>query len=251
MKACPGINVSEDSFVRVWESLRPGNDNLAKDVLLAAGIARGDTGAIRWLQQQIQGALAQMRKIPQHLFADIESNVLELIAVGSASRSAQIHKYAARGALAGWVQVVVARTAREVATRAGQWSDLEVDEAILSELAMSEPSPEVAALRNRFSGFLGPALASATARLSARERTLLKLHYIQGVGLEDIGRAYQVHRATVSRWLLSARQSFADFTRDELSSRANVQRSEVDSLVRALHSQLDISLRRAMDQSIE
>jgi RNA polymerase sigma-70 factor (ECF subfamily) len=76
---------------------------------------------------------------------------------------------------------------------------------------------------------------------------LLSLHYLQGVGLEELARAWRVHRATVSRWLVAAREAFLGRTRDELVTRAGIDRLEVDSLVRALQSQLEVSLRRLLD----
>lgn len=76
---------------------------------------------------------------------------------------------------------------------------------------------------------------------------MLSLHYLQGVGLEELARAWRVHRATVSRWLVAAREAFLGRTRDELVTRAGIDRLEVDSLVRALQSQLEVSLRRLLD----
>ena len=40
--------------------------------------------------------------------------------------------------------------------------------------------------------------------LSAQERTVLRLHVLDGLGTDEIGALYKVHRTTVARWQAQA-----------------------------------------------
>jgi RNA polymerase sigma-70 factor (ECF subfamily) len=249
--AFPSVRVSEAEFSRAWNTRaakRPIEARLAADVLVAAGIEAGDEAALRWLRAQIHRAAQSLAShVPNQLLADVESRVLELVAVATPERPARIRDYGAHGPLVGWLQVIVARTGRDLAKRSAPSADPSLAEVVLNELEGGHQGLETAVLRARLASDLSDALKAAATRLGSRERALLTLHYLRGVGLDEIGRAYQVHRATVSRWLVLAREAFLVNTRDELATRAKVGRVEVDSLVRALQGQLDISLRRVLE----
>ncbi len=104
---------------------------------------------------------------------------------------------------------------------------------MLEDLEQPSNPAELEALKSRFKGVLGPAMRAAGSRLDGRARELIALHYVDGVSLDDLARAYQVHRATIARWLSQARDGFLEGMRNELSTRVNVPRLEVDSLVSA------------------
>lgn len=249
--AFPGVRVSEAAFAGAWAARAPTSEARSGDVLLAVGIEAGDPEALRWLTLCVRhGLQALQRAPPPHPRDDVESRVLELIAVGGPNRAPRIRTWAALGPLAGWVHVVVARTAAQLAHQQHRTEAGDFEVLMLGELEQAgPPGQELEALRGRLRPHLGPALHVAIAKLPPRDRALLSLHYLRGVGLEELGRAWQVHRATVSRWLVAARQAFLEGTRDELAARAQIDRLEVDSLVRALQSQLEPSLKRLLDES--
>jgi RNA polymerase sigma-70 factor (ECF subfamily) len=86
------------------------------------------------------------------------------------------------------------------------------------------------------------AFREAMARLTPRERALLRLHYLQGVGLERLAQTYGCHRATVVRWLASARDAVFAHTRDRLAAELRLSSPELESLLREAREQLTISL---------
>ncbi|WP_395812894.1 sigma factor-like helix-turn-helix DNA-binding protein [Archangium minus] len=61
-------------------------------------------------------------------------------------------------------------------------------------------------------------LAEALAALPSRERTVLRLHLVEGLSLERIGTVYRTHKSTVSRWLARAREEVLAGTRSRLAS---------------------------------
>ncbi len=246
--AHPGVELSLEAFEAAWRKRGAPDPARAADVFVAAAIEEGNEQALRWLGQRVHQAVAALgSRVPQHLHADVESEVLSLVAVAAPDRPARVADYAARGPFLGWLQVVVSRAALGRAQAASpRLADEELERAVLDDLQQPAQAPELVALRSRFQGVLGPSLRAAAGRLDARARSLISMHYLDSVSLEEIARAYQVHRATAARWLADARESFLEATRDELAKRAKLSRLEVDSVVRVLQSQVDVSLRRVM-----
>lgn len=50
------------------------------------------------------------------------------------------------------------------------------------------------------------AIEDAAAELAPRDRALLRLHLVERASIDDIAALYRVHRATVARWIQSARE---------------------------------------------
>jgi RNA polymerase sigma-70 factor (ECF subfamily) len=86
------------------------------------------------------------------------------------------------------------------------------------------------------------ALAQSLAALGPREKNLLAQHYLDGLGLGELGALYGTHRVTVARWLDAIRQRLLDQTRQAIVERARVSRPECDSIIRFMQSQIDLTL---------
>jgi RNA polymerase sigma-70 factor (ECF subfamily) len=82
--------------------------------------------------------------------------------------------------------------------------------------------------------------------LSPEQRNVLRLHLLDGLNIDQIGLIHQVHRATVARWLARARETVRDDTRRRLAAKIAVDGPELESIVTALHSQLDVSVQRIL-----
>src|SRR5205823_4578126 len=82
----------------------------------------------------------------------------------------------------------------------------------------------------------------AFASLTAQQRNVLRLHHVEGLALSDIAPMYRTHKSTLSRWLADARAELLKRTRDDLRQRLGVPRLELDSLMRAVKSQIDLSI---------
>jgi RNA polymerase sigma-70 factor, ECF subfamily len=245
VRELPGVRIDLAAFERAWASRAVSRDidpKLALDVLLAAGIEAGDGASLRWLQAQVARAAGALRDEAQRS-TDVESRVLELVAVGQPERPARITEYAALGPLAAWVNVIVVRTARDLAARSPSSVARDLAEFAIAEIQTST-SAELAPLKARLADDLGFAIRSAGGKLDQRSRTLLTLYYLEGVGLEGLARAWNVHRATISRWLATAREAFLADVRREFAVRAGVGSGEVDTLIRFVRSQLEVSVSR-------
>jgi RNA polymerase sigma-70 factor, ECF subfamily len=91
------------------------------------------------------------------------------------------------------------------------------------------------------------ALQESLATLTTREKTLLRLHFLDGMNIDELGVVFRVHRATVARWLVAVRTRVLDKVREKLSLELGSSPSEAQSLVRLLRSEVQVSIRRILD----
>ena len=107
-----------------------------------------------------------------------------------------------------------------------------------SAAVAARPAPE----HERFQLHFRQAFAQAVRTLEARERALLRLHFVEGDTLERLGLVYGVHRSTVTRWVAVARATALSRTRKALAEALEATPSEITSLLRAAGSGLDASI---------
>jgi RNA polymerase sigma-70 factor (ECF subfamily) len=139
--------------------------------------------------------------------------------------------------------VVAVRVALDMKRAAGH--DRSADADRMAQMVVDVAlDPEMRLFRERHQGPFQQALGEALSSLSARERNLLRLHFAEGVTLEQLATSYQVHRATVARWLATARQAVMERVAGRLGESMGMSAGEVESVVRLLASQIDISLSR-------
>jgi RNA polymerase sigma-70 factor (ECF subfamily) len=91
------------------------------------------------------------------------------------------------------------------------------------------------------------AFRAALASLEARERTLLRMQVVDGLSLERIGVIYAVNKSTVSRWLTRAQEQLMDETKSRLRAELALSGGELESLVRAMRSGIELSVAALME----
>ena len=79
---------------------------------------------------------------------------------------------------------------------------------------------------------------------------MLRLRLLDGLNIDQIGGIYGVHRATVARWIASAREQVLAGTRRELENMLDISDSEFDSLVKLVQSRIDLSISQFL-QTVE
>lgn len=88
------------------------------------------------------------------------------------------------------------------------------------------------------------AFRQALAELTPRERSLLRLNLVDGISIDALAPMYAVSRATVARWLASARHALQSRTVAALSRHTQLAGADLDGLMASLESGFDLSLRR-------
>ena len=108
--------------------------------------------------------------------------------------------------------------------------------------------PELDYLKLRYRSEFERAFRAALALLSTRDRLMLKLHSVDGLSIDKIAAAYQLHRSNVARRLARIRRLLREHTMAELQQRLGASAREVESLLALVRSQMWVSLRGALQQ---
>lgn len=236
VRHCERIFGSETSAVTLEEAARH-----AADVYLCCACIDGNAAALQVFDRECspvaRAAVARIHHNPDFVQETVQE-LWDKLLVGPRPKALE---YSGRGPLQAWVRVAAARMAldrcraqRVVATRRADLGD---------ELASEALSPELSLTRARHGDAFREALRRALAALSKQDRNVLRMHVLGRCSIDQIGRAYQVHRATAARWLEHARTRIYDHTRRELSvQNTRLTESEFKSLARAIGSELDLSL---------
>ena len=221
------------------------------DLGLAWACLAGDAAAQRVLDRLVraeaQRVIAELRK-PAHLADEVQQELAQKLLVGDQPKLAQ---YAGKSALGRWLGVAAMRTAHNL-TR-GARPERPINDADADAIA-AFVDPELAVIKNRYRADVERAMRAAFDALdSARDRNLLRLYYIDRVGLDRLGQMYGVHASTVSRWLATLRETVITETHQRLAEALGMrgQFGDVESLVRVLRSELDLTLSRILASPID
>jgi RNA polymerase sigma-70 factor (ECF subfamily) len=173
--------------------------------------------------------------------AEFRQRVYQRILVSDGEAPPRIAGYRGTGALKAWVRMVASRIAIDDRRRPEPHRE-DIDEALLG----GEADGELAVLRDRYGAWFRTAFRTAVQALDAEDRALLRLRYLHGLSVTEIARMRGVHRVTMSRSLTALRQQVLDAIADGIGRESGVPPAEVASVLRLVHSRLDVSL-SAMD----
>lgn len=252
--AWPEIHLPAEVFLvfvgqRVTPDLASASDLamlVAKDLYLLCAYLQGDERAVAAMQDRYLASVAETLRRMQVAEPRVQDILQGLHLRMLASHRGECATYNGRGALQGWLRVIAIRHAHaleehDITERADE--DIET-----AGTAWAEQDAEIAYLKTRYRAELGAALTEAMSGLTSRQRNLLRYYLMEGLNIEQIGALYQVHRATVARWIAAARQQLLDDARRILRDRLQLSDAEFESLVRMVRSQLDVSVRSLLDE---
>jgi RNA polymerase sigma-70 factor (ECF subfamily) len=219
----------------------------ADDLYLACACAGGDSRAIALLEQtyasEIRSVLSRVRH--GHLLRDDFRQILRRkLFVGIEDKPAAIVRYGGQGALRAWIRVTALRTALNAARDANGESPTASED--LFDFETSPEDPELDHLKRTYRDAFREAFEQTLQQLPARERNLLRQSVLHGLSVREIARLYDVHHATVARWIAGARQHLLLGTRTVLERRLGVNSTELDSIMGLIESRLDVSVSRAL-----
>ena len=147
--------------------------------------------------------------------------------------------FTGRGALDAWMRAAAVRTALSLKRGNGALAS-----PSRAEQFPAGTDPELRFVKEKYRAECARAFQAALAALEPRQRTVLRLHHLEGMSLDALGRVYQVHRATAARWLADARDLLHETTRRELAKLlGGASKATVDSLLGLMQSQLPVNLK--------
>jgi RNA polymerase sigma-70 factor (ECF subfamily) len=253
--AWPGVCLEPERFARALVQ-RVGAGAVAEaigalrvtDLYLACGCAEGDPAALAAFESHCGPAIERAvtaARVPPADRADVGQIVRRrLLVAPSPDEPPRIVTFSGRGSLGSWVRVVATREAARLLSRTLREPLAEDYE--LDGLLAHDDDPELAYLKRRYSADLKRAFAAAVKALEPRERLVLRQHTIDGLGIDQLAAAHQVHRSTAARWIEAARASVLAATQRDLLQHLRITHTELASIVRLIASQLDLSLPRLL-----
>jgi RNA polymerase sigma-70 factor (ECF subfamily) len=228
--------------------LAASGDSACADLFLCCACARGDRHGMSAFQEEAlpvaRAAIANVRRDAEF----VQETLQELWSKLLFGPNPRVAKFEARGPLQAWVRVTATRVALDRCRRLG------VAASKLTELSdrFASPAPSVERLlsRARYSEAFQSALSEAVAALPPRDRNALRMHVSGRCSIDEIGRAYGVHRATAARWLERARVAISNGVRAGLGRRdLRLTDSEFRSLAGVVASGLELRLTESQLQS--
>jgi RNA polymerase sigma-70 factor (ECF subfamily) len=223
----------------------------AADLYLACACAAGDPAAIAVFERElVPVARAAARRVAasDEAVAEVVQLARErlLVPVRATTAAPRIADYSGQGPLAGWVRIATVRIALNRA-RGERRRSLVDDDALarVIDAAGAAGDDRWRALA-RYGEAFSDALRAAFAALDPRERNLLRMHHLHGLTVDELAPAQGVHRATVARWIARARAQLLEETRAGLRVRLGAAEATVDSIIRELADDLEISVARLL-----
>ena len=208
---------------------------LSGDIALAAALARGDATALATFEgsivPDIRGALVRLGRDHDFVEEALQRMRMKLF-VGDAPR---IAAYRGQGRLAAWTQIVAIREALMMIRATAR--ELPGDDELL-RLGVTEPL--FARSSRTYKDAFAAAFKRALAELPERDRTFLRLCFVEGLGTEALAQLFRVHRVTAFRWLRDARESLLSATRTHFLASVEIPPSQLSSLMRSLAGSLSV-----------
>ncbi|MGZ6133850.1 MAG: sigma-70 family RNA polymerase sigma factor [Myxococcaceae bacterium] len=213
------------------------------DLYLAFGCAERDDAAVRALDKVLNTVAGAIRSVDAspNFVDEILQRLRTRVLVSEEGRSPRILDYAGRGSLENWLRAGALRLALN-ARRDARRGPEPLPEVSLWEPVAPTVDRTLEILRGKYAAEFGRALREAFASLDAQEKNVLRLHFQEGLSLNQIGAMYQVNKSTISRRMARARDLLLERTRSRLVDTLSLPPSELQSLLEELGPRLDLSL---------
>lgn len=249
LQALPGVSVDLDAFAAVLrqradESGGPEAVNGA-DLLLAFAALKADPVATRELDRRLVRAVrVAISRFDGLAVEEIEQQVRHRVLVGDGPGGPRLAKYTGRGAIIAWLKAVATSLAIDETRRLHPERHGSEDELVAT--ASTDAGPELRLLNAQQKHHFNAAFREALAVLTPQERTVMRMRFVDDLPIEDIGKAFAVHRTTAMRWLEKAQEQVMAATRKVLGKRLGIPSREIDSLLRALQPSINERISRLL-----
>lgn len=216
----------------------------AADLYLALGCAQGQSSAIAHFEREHVSNVhlyVQRSGLAPSMIGELRQCVRMKLLLGTAPA---IGRYRGVGALGAWVRVTAVRLAVDLAAGANDKGQAASD--ILDLCASTDPNPELQAVKTLYRDRFRSTLQASFVRLGAREKALLRMHFLEELSLDRLAAIYQVHRSTIARWLVAIRNEVLADLRREFGLKGGASSAELRSLIGMLRSEVQVSARRVL-----
>jgi RNA polymerase sigma-70 factor, ECF subfamily len=245
MRAWPGVSLSFEAFADRFEQIEASevldDSHHGSELFLAFACAYGDAVALDFFERETREAarmaILHVKSDPEFVRETLQ-HLWDKLLCGP---DARVGKYAARGPLQAWVRAVATRLALDRCRALGLATDQQQE--LTDAAGAPEPRADGLLVRARYGAPFQRAIEESIRALPLRERNALRMYYCGRCTIDQIGRAYQVHRATAARWVQLGLEELRQGMRRALARHdVRLTESEFFSVAREVQSQLDMRL---------
>lgn len=219
----------------------------ADDLYLLCAYLSGAPGASTTFESEfftrVARALKRSRATDDEI-AEIQQILRERLLNDRRSTPARSH-YAGTGSLGSWLCISAVRELWRMRQRSHREA---LDEHTLEQLPAHDEDQELAYLKALYRREFKEAFSEALDSLTPKERNVLRYNVLKGLNITEIGAIYRVHRATIARWIARARDQLKAETHAALTRKVELRGRDLESVLRLIESQLDVSLRRRLGE---
>lgn len=217
-----------------------------QDLYLCCACAAGVPAALEQFERELFGDLARALRNLERT-GDLPNEVLQVVReklfVDGPGGPPRIEAYSGRGSLARWLRVMATREALMLLRR------VRPEASLADAVELHADDVDRVLLRREYQPVFEQAFADALASLTSKQRNLLHYSLVRGLNIDQVAAIYRVHRTTAFRWIRDARETLAARTRAAFRDRVAAPDDELDSLLRLVESQLEISVERLLAES--
>ncbi len=216
----------------------------AAELYLACAVCRHDRAALAAFEEHF------MARVPDYLLrlragADVVDEVVQrlrerLVMPGADGAAPKIAEYSGKGALGGWLRVTAVRTALNHLRSVGPKTT-----ALGDEIALAG-DPELAYVKEHARELFVDAFRRVLDGLEPSDRTILRLHYIDGLTMDQLAKLYKTPRSTIARRVAEARQAILASTEALLREEKRLTPSAVASVLRQAGSRIEVTIGRLL-----
>jgi len=244
-QAWTGLRLDADRFASRAVAIGITEPDLAarsEEIYLAFACAEGDAEAHRLFEErflsEVPGYVARFRLAP-HLLDEVRQRVRVKQLCGERPG---IGRYRGSGPLGAWVRATAVRVALDVVAQAGQPLAADLDQNVGDVWKAFDGSPEAQLLKETCREKLTAVLRDSLVALEPRDKTLLRLHVIDGLSIDVIGRIYRIHRATVARRLAAIRARVFSDLRGRAALAWDATSADLRSMMRIMGDEIRLSI---------
>ncbi|WP_343213426.1 sigma-70 family RNA polymerase sigma factor [Archangium violaceum] len=214
------------------------------ELYLACACLRGAPAAIELFDRNYLAKLPGLLrgpKQPEAMIDDICQLARVKLLVPTPEGAPKIAEYTGRGALLSWVRVITVRIAIKLQAAQKPAPDQDSDPE-LEQIPTPGGDAELELIKRRYQTDFRQAVREAFSELSADDRHLLRLYFVDQLSMYELASLFRVNQSTVSRWLKSARQEVYEETRRRLQERLGLSTRDFKSFLAVLDSQLELNI---------
>ncbi|AKJ00815.1 putative DNA-binding regulatory protein [Archangium gephyra] len=213
------------------------------ELYLACACARGIASAIELFERNYLAKLPGLlrgHKQPEAMIDDVCQLVRVKLLVHTPEGGPRIEEYTGRGALLSWVRVTAVRVS--IRLQASEKPSLEEEpDAALEAMPAPGVDTELDLIKRRHHTEFRQAVREAFSTLSADDRHLLRLYFVDQLSMYELAALFRVNQSTISRWLKTTRQTIYEETQRRLEKRLGLSHHDFKSFIAILQSRMDMS----------